>query len=84
MPKILLDFFRWGWILGATGATVKWLSGFHWVLGVILALPVFIIMMNLIGFLTLPLYVYVSTPEAIAARKMLEELENENEKGGEK
>ncbi len=73
MPKLFLDFFRWAWILGATGATVKWLCGVHWALGVFLALPAFVIMMNIIGFLSLPLYYF--TPEAQSARRTLKDFE---------
>lgn len=73
MQKLFLDFLRWAWILGATGAIVKWLWGVHWALGLFLALPAFVILMNIIGFLTLPLYFY--TPEARLDRKTLKDFD---------
>ena len=73
MPKLFLDFLRWAWILGATGATIKWLWDVHWALGLFLALPAFVILMNIIGFLTLPLYAF--TIEARMARRVLKDIE---------
>jgi hypothetical protein len=82
MPKFFFDFIRWFWILGATGYAVKWLWSIHWALGLFLALPVFIISINVIGFLTLPLYLF--TTEAQSARKILKDFKEKrfNSKSG--
>jgi len=78
MPKLLCDIIRWVLIIGATVLAVKWLWTVHWVLGLVLALPVFLIFLNVFGFLTLPLYGF--TTEARIARRVLKDLE---EKGSE-
>ncbi len=73
MPKLFLDIIRWLLIIFATSVTVKWLWGIHWLLGLLLAVPVFVVVMNVIGFATLPLYGF--TQEVSEARRRLKELE---------
>lgn len=75
MPRIFCDIIRWILIVGATVFTVKWLWTIHWALGLFLALPVFVIFMNIFGFLTMPLYGF--TTEARTALKGLKDLEEE-------
>lgn len=73
MPKFFCDIIRWILIIGATIITVKWLWTAHWALGLVLALPVFVIFLNVFGFLTLPIYGF--TKEARIARRTLKDLE---------
>lgn len=73
MPKFVLDTIRWGLIIGATVAAVEWLWKVHWIVGLVLAIPVFVVFLNVFGFLTLPLYTL--TREARIARKRLKEFE---------
>lgn len=72
MPRFLLDVIRWGLIIGATSLSVERLSTVHWLLGLVLSIPLFVVYMNIFGFLTLPLYGF--TIEAIAARKELKDI----------
>ena len=73
MPAIVFDAIRWAMILGATVLSVRWLWSVSWILGTVLALPVFAIFLNLFGFLTLPLYDH--TIEARKARELSHALE---------
>jgi hypothetical protein len=52
----LLDVIRNVLILIATGFLVFLIWEWHWIAAVLAAIPVYIMMMNLVGFLTLPLY----------------------------
>jgi hypothetical protein len=56
-----LDIFRNLLILGGTGYTVFLIWKWFWIVAIIAAIPVYIIMLNFFGFLTLPLYAL--TPE---------------------
>src|SRR5690349_20766100 len=58
---IFLDIIRNVLILIATGFLVFMIWKWHWVAAVLAAIPIYLIMMNLIGILTLPLYML--TPE---------------------
>ena len=53
---ILLDVIRNVLILIGTGFLVFLMWKWHWIAAVIATIPVYIVMMNLVGFLTLPLY----------------------------
>jgi hypothetical protein len=69
----LLDFLRF--ILTFTGtAVIGWyLWKINWIIGPISILPVFILLLNIIGFLTLP--VYFIAPESRAAKRPFKELD---------
>ena len=58
---ILLDVIRNVLIFIATGFLVYLIWKWHWIAAVLATIPVYIVMMNLVGFLTLPLYML--TPE---------------------
>jgi len=58
---ILLDVFRHLSILAATGYAIFLIWNWNWIVALLAAIPVYIIMLNLVGFLTLPLYAF--TPE---------------------
>ena len=71
-PKLFADIFRIALIIVSTFFSVGWLWNVHWLIGVILAVPIYLIFLNLFGFLTLPLYDY--TFEAKEAREMIKEI----------
>ncbi len=73
MPAILFDAIRWAMILVATILSVRWLWSVNWILGAVLALPAFVLFLNLFGFLTLPLYNH--TIEARKARELSRAME---------
>lgn len=75
MPKLILDIIRWALIICATSLSVQWLWGVHRILGLVLAVPVFVIFLNFFGFITLPLYAF--SLESIMARKALRDIEKE-------
>ncbi len=58
---IFLDIFRNLLILAATSYVVFLIWKWNWIVALIAAIPVYVIMLNLVGFLTLPLYLF--TPE---------------------
>ena len=62
------DFVRHLLIISGTIAVlyVSW-TRVHWLLAIILALPVYVVMLNIVGLLTLPLYFL--TPERKVASK---------------
>ncbi len=68
VSKRFCDILRWSLIIAATAFGVKWLWAFHWLLGLTLSVPAFILFMNVVGFLTLPLYAI--TIEAWEAKKI--------------
>jgi len=72
----LLDFLRHILTFAGTGATAWYLWKIDWRIGAIAVFPVFVLIVNIIGFLTLR--VYDITPEASAARKARESLEKFN------
>jgi hypothetical protein len=69
----LLDFLRFILIFGGTAVIASYLWKINWIIGAISILPVFILLLNIIGFLTLPVYYYVP-PEARVARKARESI----------
>lgn len=70
-PKLIADILRFVLIIVSTIFSIKWLWNVHWLIGLILAFPIYVIFLNLFGFLTLPLYDY--TFEAKRRRQMAEE-----------
>ena len=58
---IILDIIRNILILAISGYIVYLLWNWHWLAAIIGAIPIYIIVMNIIGFITLPLYLL--TPE---------------------
>ncbi len=73
---ILLDVIRNIFILVATGFVVFLLWKWHWLVAVLAAIPVYIVTMNLVGFLTLPLYML--TPENKLKAKAFKAFQNGN------
>jgi hypothetical protein len=69
----LLDFLRFILTFGGTAVIAWYLWKIDWRIAVISILPVFLLLLNIIGFLTLPVYYYVP-PEARIARKARESL----------
>jgi hypothetical protein len=69
----LFDFLRYTLTLGGTAFIASYLWKINWIIGAISILPVFVLLLNIIGFLTLP--VYFITPESSAARKAFKELD---------
>ena len=64
----LLDLLRWMLIVAATGYATFAIWRWNWIAAVVGLIPVYIIMLNVFGFLTLPLYLL--TPETKRAREM--------------
>lgn len=58
---ISLDILRHLLILVGTGYAIFLIWKWNWIVALIAAIPVYIVMLNLFGFLTLPLYAF--TPE---------------------
>ena len=82
LTKTYLDAFRNLLVIAATGLCVYLLWKWNWIVAVILAIPAYILMLNVFGFLTLPLYLL--TPESRFGRKLLKDLNREleaNKKG---
>lgn len=69
----LFDFLRYTLTLGGTAFIASYLWKINWIIGAISILPVFILLLNIIGFLTIP--IYLITPESSAARKAFKELD---------
>ena len=63
----LNDFLRHILVFGGTVVAVQFLWKINWLLGATSAIPIFILLLNLFGFLTLPLYYF--TPETRADHK---------------
>jgi ABC-type multidrug transport system fused ATPase/permease subunit len=77
---IFLDILRNVLILIATGYIVFFIWKWNWIIALIAAIPIYIVMLNLFGFLTLPLYAF--TPENRLKAKALKAFENSDvEKG---
>ncbi|MGB2863485.1 MAG: hypothetical protein WBC05_09195 [Sedimentisphaerales bacterium] len=62
-----LDFFRHLLVFGGTAFAVQFLWKTDWRLGAIAVIPIFVLLLNLFGFITIHLYNY--TPEVRAGRK---------------
>lgn len=71
---IFLDILRNLLILVATGCVVFLIWKWNWIIALIAAVPVYIAMLNLFGFLTLPLYTF--TPENRLKAKAFKAFEN--------
>lgn len=69
----LLDLVRYALILFGTWYALLLLSSFSWIVALVAAIPVFVVMLNVCGFLTLPLYAL--TPEVKAKRAALRDFE---------
>ncbi|MBW8041373.1 MAG: hypothetical protein FVQ85_15425 [Planctomycetes bacterium] len=61
----LLDFVRHIIAIAGVAVGVRMLWNIYWLLGIIAAWPILVLLMNLVGFLTLPLYHHL-TPEGRA------------------
>jgi hypothetical protein len=73
MTWYLLDFLRHTLIFAGTAVIAWYLWKIDWRIGAISILPVFILLLNIIGFLTL--HIYYITPEASVSRKAIETLD---------
>lgn len=70
---ICLDIARNLMALGTAGGVVVFLWGWNWIIALFAVIPAYIIALNLVGFLTLPLYGL--TPENRLGRRMMKALE---------
>ena len=70
---ILLDIVRHLLVLGATGGLVFFIWRWNWIAGLLAAIPIYIVILNLVGLLTLPLYGL--TPESRLGLKAMKALE---------
>ena len=77
---IILDILRHLIILAATCYAVCLIWKWNWIVALVLAVPVYVIMLNLIGFLTLPIYRF--TPENRLKVKAYKAFQNGNFKQG--
>ena len=77
--KTVADGLRWIVILGLWGVVTYLLWGIAWYWAAIWAVPGFYLVMNLVGFATLPLYylVALSNPEIREAKQFLDDLERQ-------
>jgi len=73
---IFLDVIRNLLILLITGYAVYRIWNWNWIVGLISAIPIYILVMNLVGFATLPLYTL--TPESKLIRKGFKNIEDGN------
>ena len=71
---ISLDILRYLLILAGTGSAVFLIWRWNWIIALITCIPVYIVMLNLFGFLTLPLYAF--TPENRLKAKAFKAFEN--------
>jgi hypothetical protein len=71
---IFFDIVRYILILSGTGYILSLIWEHSSVFGLLAVIPVYLIMLNLFGFLTLPLYSF--TPENRAKSKMLKAMQN--------
>ena len=79
---IFLDIFRNLLILLATGYAVFLIWKWNWIFALIAAIPIYIILLNLFGFLTLPFYAL--TPENRLKAKAFKAFEAGNFEKGKK
>lgn len=73
---VLWDTIRYLLIFSSTIIILYYIGKYNLLLAIISAIPVFIIMLNLIGFLTLPLYFF--TPERKAVQKITQSLNKDD------
>lgn len=71
---ILLDVLRHLLIIGATMYIVSRIWIWQWVVALIAAIPIYVIILNIIGFLMLPLYSL--TPETRLGGKIMKAYQN--------
>lgn len=77
---IFLDIFRFLLIFTSTAYCVFLIWNWNWIVAIIASIPLYFIMLNLFGFLTLPLY--LMTPENRLKSKAFRAFEDgEYEKG---
>ena len=74
--KTLADTFRWALILGIWGYVTVILWGIAWGWALLWVVPGFFLLLNLVGFATLPIYFLIAlvSPEARAERQILERM----------
>ena len=77
---VCLDLLRYALILAATAYATLWLWSWNGVVAMIAIVPVYIVALNIFGFLTLPLYLL--TPETKRAREMEKALFKRERKQG--
>ncbi len=70
---VLWDTVRYVLIFSCTGVLLYYIGRYSIIFAIVAAVPIFIIMLNLIGFLTLPLYFF--TPEGKASRDIFRSLD---------
>ena len=59
---VLIDIARHLLIVAGTGYSVFLIWRWNWIVSLLATIPVYIIMLNLFGFLTLPLYYFFTPP----------------------
>jgi hypothetical protein len=69
-----LDILRHLLILAGTGYAVFLIWKWNWIIALTAAIPIYIVMLNFFGFLTLPLYAF--TPENRLKAKAFKAFEN--------
>jgi hypothetical protein len=74
----VLDLIRYGLILVATAYATFLIWRWHWLAALVACFPVYLIMLNLFGFLTLPLYAL--TPESRRIRRQFKGFEKSDQK----
>jgi hypothetical protein len=68
IPKAFLDVARHLLILAATAYATVTVWQWNWIAGIVFCIPLYVVMLNVFGFLTLPLYLLTS--EVRRAREM--------------
>ena len=77
-----LDVIRHVIIITTTIMTIYFIWEIHWFLAIVLAFPTYILLLNLFGFLTIPLYALIAyvwssiTPAGKATSEMLKRVKN--------
>ncbi len=74
--RTIADLSRWAVILGIWGVVTYLLWGLAWFWAAIWVVPGFIVIMNVVGFATLPIYhlVGLSDPDVREAKRVLDDL----------
>ena len=68
VPRTLLDIVRYLLILAGTSYVTVSIWRWNWIVAILACAPVYFVMLNLFGFLTLPLYLL--TPEVRRSKEM--------------
>lgn len=78
--RTLADLIRWALILGIVAVVAFFLWQIAWFWAVIWVVPGFYIVMNVVGFATLPIYYLVGIldPKMREAKRRLDEIERGN------